>query len=230
MRLRWLFQLFYQQVLIKVIKRCCHRHHLLEMLTKVNKRIADEQRGSPNGVATVQVPYLTHTLRAKVLLTVGMNQLMKRIWKECIWKEKNFEDGCGIVRLDSSNTRLNFSGYNTSDQTYIRNGYTHCIPNELYLEIHSDARRIELIPKSKGRLLIWRLQTARFMNFLGLNSARLSWMSIRLAWIALKVSLFRVTLGNGNGIYVQRVCSLQSAVCGKCHAHKHGDWQILRIP
>lgn len=106
MRLRWLFQLFYQQVLIKVIKRCCHRHHLLEMLTKVNKRIADEQRGSPNGVATVQVPYLTHTLRAKVLLAVGMNQLMKKIWKECIWKEKNFEEGCGIVRLDSSNTRL----------------------------------------------------------------------------------------------------------------------------
>ena len=61
----------------QVIQGCYHRHHLLEMLIKVNKRIADEQRGNPNGGITVQVPYLTHTLRAKVHL--GMNHSMKRI-------------------------------------------------------------------------------------------------------------------------------------------------------
>ena len=62
------------------------------MLTKMNERIADEQRGNPNRGITVQVPYLTHTLRAKVHL--GMNQFMKIIWQECICKEKKFEDGC----------------------------------------------------------------------------------------------------------------------------------------
>ena len=77
---------FHFLFLIKVIKRCYHRYHLLEMLTKINKRIADEQRGNPNGIITVQVPYLTHTLRAKVYL--GMNQFMKKYGKSLYVKRR----------------------------------------------------------------------------------------------------------------------------------------------
>ncbi|KAL9966429.1 hypothetical protein ACROYT_G024501 [Oculina patagonica] len=57
-----------QQVLIKAIRKYCHRYHLLELLTKVNKRVVDKQSGGPNRMKSVQVPHLTHTLRAKVYL------------------------------------------------------------------------------------------------------------------------------------------------------------------
>lgn len=67
----------FYQVLIKVIREYCHCYHLLEMLTKVNERIVDKQTcGGPNRVMTDHVPYLTHTLRAKVHL--GM-KVMNRI-------------------------------------------------------------------------------------------------------------------------------------------------------
>lgn len=61
---------------MKVLRKYCHRYHLLEMLTKVNKRVVDKQSGGPNRVKSVQAPYLTHTLRAKVYL--GM-MVMNRI-------------------------------------------------------------------------------------------------------------------------------------------------------
>ena len=56
-------------------------------------------------------------------------------------------------RLVSCNTGLNLVG-TTQVIRHIRNGYTYYISNELYIEIHSDGRLIELIPKSKGHLLI----------------------------------------------------------------------------
>lgn len=74
----YFFEFFIQQVLIEVIREHCHRFHLLDMLTDVNQRVVDKQSGSPNRVTSVQVPYLTHTLRAKVHL--GM-KVMNRIWR-----------------------------------------------------------------------------------------------------------------------------------------------------
>ena len=79
------------------------------MLTKINKRIADEQRGNPNGIITVQVPYLTHTLRAKVYL--GMNQFMKKYGKSLYVKRRILRVVVELHgRLASSNIRPNLVG------------------------------------------------------------------------------------------------------------------------
>ena len=66
---KYIFDFRIQQVLIKVIRKYRHRYHLLELLTEVNKRVLDKQHGvGQNRAMTVHVPYLTHTLRAKVHL------------------------------------------------------------------------------------------------------------------------------------------------------------------
>ena len=53
-----------------VIKKYCHVYHLIEMLTKVNELVLDMHRqpAQSNKALPIQVPYLTHTLRAKVRL------------------------------------------------------------------------------------------------------------------------------------------------------------------
>ena len=53
-------------MLIDVIKEKRDSLDVLDILTIVNKRMADEQR--PNGVMATQVPYQNQTLRAKVQL------------------------------------------------------------------------------------------------------------------------------------------------------------------
>jgi len=59
--------IFYiQQVLIEAIRKDWNNLHLLDILTKVNERMADKHHS--NGVFPVQVPYQNHTLRAKVHL------------------------------------------------------------------------------------------------------------------------------------------------------------------
>ena len=46
-----------------------HRHHhLLDMLTEVNKRVAEIANENPDVDLSFQVPAPTHTLRAQVFL------------------------------------------------------------------------------------------------------------------------------------------------------------------
>ena len=52
---------------MKVVRNYCHLgYDLLEVLTKVNELLVDKESGHSNRVPFAQVPYLTHTLRAKV--------------------------------------------------------------------------------------------------------------------------------------------------------------------
>jgi len=53
---------------VDVIRRYHHRHHLLDMLTEVNKRVADIANENPDVDLSFQVPAPTHTLRAQVYL------------------------------------------------------------------------------------------------------------------------------------------------------------------
>ena len=53
-------------MLIEVIKENLGSLDVLDILTIVNKRMADKQRS--NGVMATQVPYQNQTLRAKVQL------------------------------------------------------------------------------------------------------------------------------------------------------------------
>lgn len=51
-----------------VIREYHSRHHLLDMLTEVNKRVADIANENPDVDLSFQVPSPTHTLRAQVFL------------------------------------------------------------------------------------------------------------------------------------------------------------------
>ena len=51
-----------------VIRRFHHRHHLLDMLTEVNKQVADIANDFSDVDLSFQVPSPTHTLRAQVFL------------------------------------------------------------------------------------------------------------------------------------------------------------------
>ena len=51
-----------------VIRTYHGRHHLLDMLTEVNKRVAAIANDYPDDDLSFQVPAPTHTLRAQVFL------------------------------------------------------------------------------------------------------------------------------------------------------------------
>ena len=51
-----------------VIRKHYHHHHLLDMLTEVNRQVAEIANERPNVDLSFQVPASTHTLRAQVLL------------------------------------------------------------------------------------------------------------------------------------------------------------------
>jgi len=56
------------QVLVDVIRTYHRHHHLLDMLTEVNKRVADIANEYPDVELSFQVPAPTHTLRKQVFL------------------------------------------------------------------------------------------------------------------------------------------------------------------
>ncbi|KAL9966545.1 hypothetical protein ACROYT_G024633 [Oculina patagonica] len=56
------------EVLVDVIRRYHRHHHLLDMLTVVNKEVADIANDYPDVGLSFQVPAPTHTLRAQVFL------------------------------------------------------------------------------------------------------------------------------------------------------------------
>ncbi|KAL9966425.1 hypothetical protein ACROYT_G024494 [Oculina patagonica] len=56
------------QVLVDVIQKYHRHHHLLDMLTEVNKKVADIANDNPDVDLSFQVPAPTHTLRAQVFL------------------------------------------------------------------------------------------------------------------------------------------------------------------
>ena len=51
-----------------VISTCHRHHHLVDMLTEVNKRVADIANEHPDVELSFQVPAPTHTLRKQVFL------------------------------------------------------------------------------------------------------------------------------------------------------------------
>ncbi len=51
-----------------VILKYHHHHHLLDMLTEVNKKVAEIANDYPDVDLSFQVPAPTHTLRAQVYL------------------------------------------------------------------------------------------------------------------------------------------------------------------
>ena len=53
---------------MNVIKTYHGRHHLVDMLTEVNKRVADIANENPDVELSFQVPAPTHTLRKQVFL------------------------------------------------------------------------------------------------------------------------------------------------------------------
>ena len=50
-----------------VIRKHYHHHHLLDMLTEVNRQVAEIANERPDVDLSFQVPAPTHTLRAQVL-------------------------------------------------------------------------------------------------------------------------------------------------------------------
>jgi len=56
------------QVLADVIRKYHRHHHLLDMLTEVNKQVAAIANDYPQRDLSFQVPAQSHTLRAKVFL------------------------------------------------------------------------------------------------------------------------------------------------------------------
>ncbi len=56
------------QVLVDVIRMYHRYHHLLDMLTEVNKQVADIANEYPDVELSFQVPAPTHTLRAQVFI------------------------------------------------------------------------------------------------------------------------------------------------------------------
>ncbi|KAL9966433.1 hypothetical protein ACROYT_G024506 [Oculina patagonica] len=59
---------WFVQVLVDVIRKHHRHHHLLDMLTEVNKQVADIANDNPDVDLPFQVPAPTHTLRAQVYL------------------------------------------------------------------------------------------------------------------------------------------------------------------
>ncbi|KAL9971092.1 hypothetical protein ACROYT_G023579 [Oculina patagonica] len=59
---------FYIQVLMQVIRELHQHHHLLDMLTEVNKRVAEKASNELSDGENIQIPAPVHTLRAQLYL------------------------------------------------------------------------------------------------------------------------------------------------------------------